>query len=66
MFHLKNNYLDDEYPWEGILEATSFAVVSTYHTMFKFITSQLMSRVDMMLNKHFIYDWEANSRRKNI
>ena len=31
-YDLQNNYLDKDYPWSGILEATYFAVGSMCHT----------------------------------
>ena len=32
-FDLKNNHLNKDDPWSGILAATTFSVCSTYHTM---------------------------------
>ena len=50
-FNLQKSYLDEDDPWSGILEATSFSVQSTYHTMLQAITGQLVFGCDMILNK---------------
>ena len=64
MFDLQNNYLDEDDPWSGILEATDFAVQSTYYTNPQSIPGQLVFGRDMILNTSFIVDWEAIRLRK--
>ena len=64
MYDLKNNYLDEDDPWSGILEDGGFAVQRTYHTMLQATTGQMVFRHDMILNSSFIADWEAIRTRK--
>ena len=59
MFDSKNNYLDEDCPWSGILAATYFAVQNMYHTTFQATPGQLIFRHDMIFNTPFIADWEA-------
>ena len=63
-FDLKNNYLDEEDPWEGIIEDTTFSVRSTYQTILQATPTQLFFGPDMILNTDFISEWEAIRRRK--
>ena len=63
-FNLENNDLDKDDPWSGILAATVFFVQSTYQTKFLATLGQLVFGRDMMLNNPFVYDLEANRRRK--
>ena len=57
-FDLKNNYLDKEKPWSGILEVNSFMVLITYHTMLQLMPIQMVFVCDMILNNPLIYEWE--------
>ena len=41
-FELQDNYLDEKDPWSGILQATAFAVRSTYHTTLQKTPAQLV------------------------
>ena len=56
-FELKNNYLDNDEPWSGILSATSFEVQSTHHNMLQATPGQLVFGHDMILNTPFVADW---------
>ena len=58
-FDLKNNYLDEDYPWSGQLVATDFAARSTFHTTLQNTPGQLIFGRDIILNTPFIADWEA-------
>ena len=55
-FDLKNNYLDEDDPWLGILVATSFSVRSMYHTTLQAMPCQMVFGHDMILNNLFIAD----------
>ena len=57
-FDLKNIYLDEDEPWSGILEATSFAVYSTYRTKLQATPGQLVFGHNMVLYTPSISDWE--------
>ena len=63
-FDLQNNYLDEGEPWSGILSATDFAVLSTYHTTLQAMPGQLLFRSDMIRNTPSIADWEDIRLRK--
>ena len=64
MFYLRNNYLDEDDPWSGILSATYFAVQSTYQTMLQATPRQLVLEHDMILNTPFISYCNSIRRRK--
>ena len=49
-FDLQNTYLDKNETWSGILAATEFLVLSTYHTMLQVTSVQLVFVCDMILN----------------
>ena len=55
-FNLKNNYLDEDDPWSGILAATSFVVCSTYHTTLQATSGQLLFSHYILLNATFVSD----------
>ena len=55
-FNLKNNYLDEDDPWSGILAATSFVVCSTYHTTLQATSGQLLFGHYIVINAPFISD----------
>ena len=40
-FELETNYMDEENPWKGILSATAFAVMSTFHSTLQSTPGQL-------------------------
>ena len=61
MFDLENNYLDEEDPWAGILEAIYFAVGSTYHTTLQSTPVHMVFGCNMILNTPSIDDWESIS-----
>jgi transposase InsO family protein len=67
-FELKNNYLDDNDPWKGILSATSlFAVRSTFHTTLQNTPGQLVFGPDMILNvKHEANREYIRARKQKI
>ena len=48
-FDLKNNYLGEDYPWEGILASTAFNVQIMYHAMLQAMPGQLVFVCDMIL-----------------
>ena len=54
MFDFKNIYLDKDDPWAGILEATAFLVLSTYHTMLQTIFTHMVFLHDTLLNAFFV------------
>ena len=58
-FDLRNNHLDEDDPWSGILAATSFMVQSMYNTTFQATPGQLVFGRGMILNIPFIEYWEA-------
>ncbi len=39
---LQTNYLDEDIPWKGILSATAFAILCTYHSTLHSIPGQLI------------------------
>ena len=57
MFDFKNNYLDEDYPWSGVLATTYFEIKGTYHTMLQDMPIQLVFRCDIILNTPFVDDW---------
>ena len=63
-FELRDNYLDDDDPWKGILSAVAFAVRSTYHTTLQKTPGQLVFGRDMILNVQHIANWEYIRNRK--
>jgi transposase InsO family protein len=63
-FELENNYLDDNDPWKGILNATAFTVQFTFHTTLQNTTGQLVFGRDMKLNIIHEADWEYICPRK--
>ena len=66
MFDLKNNYLDKDYPWAGILEVTAFVVQSMYQTMLQSTSVQLVFWNDMILNTPSISDLEYIRSHKQL
>ena len=63
-FDLQNNYQDEDDPWAGILSADAFMVKNVYYVMLQATPIQRVFRCDMILNTHFISEWEASSRFK--
>ena len=63
-FDLKNNYLEDDDPWSGILADTYFVVKIICRTMLQTLPGQIAFGRDMILNTPFIYDWVDISRRE--
>ena len=72
MFNIINNN-----PWSGILAATIFTVIETYHTTLKASPMQLVFGRDAILNIKHVSDWEhiwqhkqeqinGNNKRKNM
>ena len=53
----KNNYLDDDYPWSIILEATSLVVQIVYHTKLQTTPGKLVFGHEIILNIPAIFDW---------
>ena len=58
-FDLKNNYLDEDDPWVGILSSTDFVVKIAYCTLLQAISVQLVFGWDMIVNTPFIDELEA-------
>ena len=63
-FDLKNNYLDEDESWSGILSATDFIVRSTYNATLQSMPGQLVFIRDIILNTHSIADWGSNRRHE--
>jgi hypothetical protein len=63
-FELQDNYLDEDNPWKGILNATAFAVRSTYHTTLQKTPGQLVFGRDMIFNVEHTANWEYIRQRK--
>ena len=63
-FESQKNYLDEDDPWSGILEAAAFVVQSMYHSVLRATPGQLVFGYDMVLNNPLIYDWEDISQGK--
>ena len=55
-FDLHNNYLNEDEPWSGILETTTFELQSMYDTTLKTTPRQLVLLNSMILNTPFIFD----------
>ena len=58
---LKNNCLDEDYPWSVIIAVTYLAVHDTYNTTIQATPVQLVFVRDMISNIPFIAYWEAIS-----
>jgi hypothetical protein len=59
--------LDDNDPWKGILSATAFAVLSTFHTTLQNTPGQLVFGRDMILKVKHEENWEyTRARKQNI
>ena len=56
-FDFKDNYLDENDPWSGILAVMAFAVQSTHRTTLQGTPGQLVFERDMILKTPFIEDW---------
>ena len=65
MFDLKNNYLDEDDLWAGILAATTFFILSTYHTMLRAMPGQMVFVRDMILNTQVINYSETIKKYKH-
>jgi transposase InsO family protein len=63
-FELESNYLDEDDLWKGILNATDFAVRSTFHTSLQSTPGQLVFGRDMIFNIQHIANWEFIKQRK--
>ena len=63
-FDLKNNYLDEEDNWAGILADNYFMLWIMYHKILQATPCHTVFRHDMIVSIHLIYDWEAIRRRK--
>ena len=63
-FELQDNYLDEKDPWSGIIQATAFAVRSTYHTTLQKTPAQLVYNRDMILDIEHVANWEYIRQRK--
>jgi hypothetical protein len=60
----ESNYLDEEDPWKGILNATAFAVQSTFHTTLRNTPGQSVLGRDMTFNIKHEANWEFFRKRK--
>ena len=56
---LKNNYLDEDDPWAGILSATDFLAQIAYCIMLQATPVELVFGWDMIVNTPFIDEREA-------
>ena len=54
MFDLKNNFLDEDDLWAGILASTNFFILSTYHTMLGAMPGNMFFGSDVILNTQVI------------
>ena len=57
-FNIQQLNLDNENPWEGVLEFTVFAIMSTVHTTTKHTPSQLVFGRDSILNINQEANWQ--------
>ena len=64
MFDFKNNFLDEEYPWLGILEATNFALHIAYQDMVQAMSVHMFFGKYMILNTPSVSDWGDIRRLK--
>ena len=64
-FDSLHNYLEDYYPWEGILADSAFVVWSTYHIMLQSMLVKMVFGCDMVLNTPFVATWGAIIKHKN-
>ena len=58
-FELKDNHMDDDDPWAGILTAAAFALHSTVHTTLKATPGQSVFGCNMILNVKHEANWQA-------
>ena len=56
--------LDDDNPWNGILDLTVFALRATVHTTTQYTPAHLDFGWDSILHWHHDVDWEAVKKRK--
>ena len=56
-FYFQNNFLDKEYPWSIIPEATGFVVKIMNHAVLQSTSGNLFFRCDIILNTAFISGW---------
>ena len=56
----------NNYPWSGILAATMFAVLATYHTTLQASPMQLVFGRDSILNIKHVFDWEHIQQLKQL
>jgi hypothetical protein len=64
-FDKESNYLDEDDPWKGILNATAFAVRSNFHMSLQSTPGQLVLRSDMIFNIQHAASWEYIKQRKH-
>jgi hypothetical protein len=60
----KNEDLDPEDPWSGILAAAMFAARATFHTTLRATPTQLVFGRDAILNQKFEADWSLIKHNK--
>jgi transposase InsO family protein len=60
----KNDDLDPDDPWSGILAAAMFAMRATYHTTLQATSAQLVFGRDAILNTKFEADWNFIKQNK--
>ena len=64
IFDLSNIVKND--PWSGILDATMFAVCTTYHTTVQASLMHLVFGWDAILSIKYVADWEQIRQRKQL
>ena len=64
-YNLQEHYLDQYYPWMGILSVAAFSVSSVVHILKGYIPVQLVFGRDMFIpTKHIIVNWKFIPQRK--
>ena len=58
--------LDNEYPWEGILSSTMFAIQSTVHTTTQYTLSQLVFGRDAILTINQEANWQLIKQHNQV
>ena len=56
----------NNYPWSGILAATMFSILATYHTTLQATPMQIVFDLGAILNIKHVADWEHIRQRKQL
>ena len=63
-FNINQTYVEEDYPWSGILDAAEFSIRPTTNRLKCYILGQLLFGCDMILLIKYKVDWEL-IRQKN-